>query len=179
VSATVNKTRSIDFAQLSLRDALDLATLVEEEAKERYGEFADQMDAHRNPEAARFFRFMLRVESIHEDKLAARRKGLFGDAPRTVRREMIFDVEAPEYDEARATMTVRQALAASLRAEQKAHAFFDAALAQVSDAEVRALFTELRDEELEHQRLVEREIAKLPPDEGAPGELWSDDPVAQ
>ena len=172
-------TRSIDFAALTLCDALDLATIVEEEAKERYGEFADQMDAHHNPEAASFFRFMLKVETIHEGKLAARRAKLFGNAPRAVNRDMIFDVEAPEYDEARASMTVRQALGASLRSEKKAHEFFVAALDKVTDSEVRALFTELRDEELEHQRLVEREIAKLPPDEGAPGEHWSDDPVAQ
>ena len=107
MSATVNKTRSIDFAQLSLRDALDLATLVEEEAKECYGEFADQMDAHRNPDAAAFFRFMLKVETAHEGRLAARRAALFGDAPRAVTRAMICDVEAPEYNEARAEMSVR------------------------------------------------------------------------
>ena len=33
---------------------------------------------------------------------------------------MIFDVEAPDYDEARAFMTPRQALEAALRAEKKA-----------------------------------------------------------
>ena len=37
----------IAFADLSLRDTLDLAIFVEEEAKERYDEFAEQMDAHR------------------------------------------------------------------------------------------------------------------------------------
>ncbi len=113
-------TRSIDFSALTLRDALDLATIVEEEAKERYGEFADQMDAHHNPEAASFFRFMLKVETIHEGKLAARRAKLFGDQPRSVNRDMIFDIEAPEYDEARASMTVRQALGASLRSLKSA-----------------------------------------------------------
>ncbi|MFO0648993.1 MAG: ferritin family protein [Polyangiales bacterium] len=174
----MDKTRLIDFATLTLRDALDLATLVEEEAKERYGEFADQMDAHHNPEAATFFRFMLKVETIHEGKLATRRMSLFGDAPRNVRREMIFDIEAPEYDEVNASMTVRHALQASLRAEQKAHAFFEAALARVTDPEARVLFVELRDEEFEHQRLVEKELAKLPPDAPISGDAFADDPVA-
>ena len=36
--------RQLDLSRLSLQDALDLATLVEEEAQERYLELADQMD---------------------------------------------------------------------------------------------------------------------------------------
>ena len=37
-------TAKIDFAMLSLRDALDLGILIEEEARERYEELAAQMD---------------------------------------------------------------------------------------------------------------------------------------
>lgn len=162
------KTKAIDFSKLTLKDALDLAELIEEEAKERYGEFADQMDIHRNPEAARFFRFMLGVEQKHEDKLGEQRKKLFGDAPREVRREMLFDIEAPEYDETRAKMTVREALDVSLRAEEKAYAFFDGVLAETTDPAVRELFSKLRDEEGEHQLLVKKQIAKLPPEEKSP-----------
>lgn len=172
------KTKGIDFGKLTLRDALDLAVLVEEEAKDRYGEFADQMQIHHNPEAERFFRFMLAVEAKHETKLAERRSILFGKQPRAVQREMIFDIEAQEYDEARATMSVRQALEAALRAEEKAFAFFDAALKVVHDVEVRALFEELRDEEREHQELVKKEIAKLPPDAALRAEDVDDEPVA-
>ena len=41
---------SIDFdGNLSLRDTLDLAIYVEEEAKERYEDFAQQMEAHHTP----------------------------------------------------------------------------------------------------------------------------------
>lgn len=174
----MEKTRSVDFARLTLRDALDLATVVEEESKERYGEFADQMDLHHNPEAARFFRYMLDVETKHEDRLAARRKKLFGEAPRVVRREMIFDIEAPEYDEVRATMSLREALEASLRAEKKACAFFEAALGNVKDADVRVLFTQLRDEEREHEALVEKELAKVPPEGVVKAEDVDDGPVA-
>lgn len=173
------KTRSIDFGKLTLKDALDLAELVEEEAKDRYGELADQMEIHHNPEAAQFFRFMLGVEQKHEDKLAERRQKLFGKAPKTVRREMIFDIEAPEYDEARAEMSVRQALEVALRAEEKAFAFFDAALAEVKDAGVRELFSELRLEEMEHQELVKKQLAKLPPGPKSPlDDEGGDEPVA-
>ena len=39
-------TRGIDFQTLSLMDALDLAILIEDEAQERYEDFAAQMDQH-------------------------------------------------------------------------------------------------------------------------------------
>lgn len=172
------KTVSIDFQTLSLKDALDLAELVEEEAKDRYGELADQMELHHNPEAARFFRFMLGVEQKHEDKLGARRKELFGDAPREVRREMLFDIEAPDYDEVRAGMSVRQALEVSLRAEEKAWAFFDGALPAVKDATVRELFEKLRAEEAEHQELVKQQLAKLPAEAKSAMDDEEDEPVA-
>lgn len=174
----MDKTRSIDFTKLTLCDALDLATLVEEEAKERYGEFAHQMELHHNPTAAGFFKFMLKIEGLHENRLAERRKALFADAPRKVGREMIFDIEAPEYHEVRANMTHRQALDTALEAERKAFAFFDEAVKHVKDPEVLELFNELREEELEHAGLVEKEIAKLPP--GSPTEPEDDDeePVA-
>lgn len=169
-------TQGIDFSRLSLMDALDLAVLIEEEAHERYLELADQMEAHRTPEAAAFFRFMATNEEKHGFELRQRREARFGDAPRTVSRTAIFDVEAPEYDEARAFMTPRAALEVALRCERKAHAFFVAALPGLQDAEVRTLFEELREEEVHHQQLVEKEMAKLP-EGGVDGEAFVDEPV--
>jgi rubrerythrin len=177
-AAVENKTRKIDFEKLTLMDALDLAVLVEEEAKDRYGEFAHQMETHHNPDAARFFNRMLQIESSHESKLADRRRELFGSAPVTVSREMIFDIEAPEYDEARAAMSVRQALQSAMRSEQKAYAFFDEALKVVKDTGVRVLFEKLRAEEEEHQGYVKKELDRLPADPAIDGEAFEDDPVA-
>lgn len=171
--------QQIDFSRLSLRDALDLATLIEEEAHERYLELADQMDQHRTPDAARFFRFMAANEAKHGAELAHRRQALFGDAPRNVGRALIFDVEAPDYDEARAFMTARAALEVALRCEEKAHAFFVEALPFIGDPQVQALFAELRDEEVHHQELVRREIERLPPDAETDGEAFVDEPAAQ
>ena len=172
-------TRDIDLARVSLKDALDLAALIEEEAHERYLELADQMDKHRTPEAARFFRFMADNEAKHGAELAARRRDLFGDEPRDVRRTMIFDVEAPDYDEARAFMTARQALDIAFRCERKAHTFFVEALPHIQDEQVKALFAELRDEEVHHQDLVQREIVRLPAEVDGDGEAFVDDPTAQ
>ncbi len=150
--------RGIDFATLSLMDALDLAILIEDEAQERYEDFAAQMDQHRTPDAAKFFRYMVENEAKHGLELAARRAELFSDAPRAVTRAMIFDIEAPDFDAARAFMSPRKAMEAALASEVKAHAFFVAALPALKNAEVRALFEELREEELEHQQLVQAEL---------------------
>jgi rubrerythrin len=118
-------------------------------------------------------------EAKHGRELSARRVQRFGDAPRVVSRAMIFDVEAPDFDAARAFMGARAAMEAALDAEIKAHAFFVAALPAVQDAEVRALFEELRDEEVEHQELVRLELARLPKASGLSDEDFVDGPTAQ
>jgi len=171
--------RGIDFKSLSLIDALDLAILVEDEAQERYEEFAGQMEQHRTPEAARFFRFMAENEAKHGRELSARRNQLFGRAARAVTRAMLFDIEAPEYDAARAFMSPRQAMGAAMASEVKAHQFFVEALPAIRDPEVRALFEELREEEVEHQALVQLELDKLPPDSGLSDEDFVDPPAPQ
>lgn len=167
----------VDLAGLDLRDALDLAILVEEEARERYLELADQMEKHRSPEAAGFFSVMARNEKRHEDELRARRQQLFADAPRRMTRAMLWDVEAPDYDEVRAFITARHAMEIALRCETKAHDFFVAAIPHVRNAEVAQLFEDLRNEEVVHQALVREAMAALPPEPSRnPGD-YEDEPV--
>jgi rubrerythrin len=155
-------TRGIDFAALSLKDALDLALLVEEESRDRYEVLADQLEANHAPDAAGFFRRMVRVEELHRSELERRRNELFPRAARTVSRAMLFDVEAPGSDVARADLTVRGALEAALASEVTAHEFFVAALPQLVNADVKALFLELSAEELEHQQWVKLELDRAP-----------------
>jgi rubrerythrin len=171
--------RGIDFTTLSLMDALDLAILVEVEAQERYEEFAQQMEQHRTPEAASFFRHMAGNEAKHGQELTARRVKRFGDAPRAVTPAMLFDVEAPDYDAARAFMSPRRAMEAALASELKARRFFQAALPALKDPEVHTLFQELRDEEIEHQKLVQAQLDRLPPDSGISDEDFVDAPAPQ
>jgi erythrin-vacuolar iron transport family protein len=154
--------KEIDFATLTLQDALDFAVLVEEEACERYEDLAAQMETHDTPAAAEFFRFMVKNEAKHGQELAERRSQLFGTAPSKIDRSMLWDVEAPDFNDVRAFMAAREALEVALHAEKKAYQFFADAVIHVTDPEVRALFEELREEELMHQDLVRREIAKLP-----------------
>jgi rubrerythrin len=154
----------IDFRTLSLQDALDLAIAIEEEAKERYDEFVRQVGGGRYPgDASDMFRLMAGYEAKHGAELAERRRALFGSAPRSVTKEALDDVEAPDRGKPRVFMSARQAMEVALASEEKAHDFFDGALRYVTDANVKALFEELRGEEKEHIRLVRQRLEKLPP----------------
>ena len=169
----------IDLASLSIKDALDLAVLMEEEAEERYRELADNLELHNTSEAAGFFRFMVTSEAEHGKELAAKRSELFGDEPAEVDRSMLWDVEAPGYEATRAFMTVQEALDVAMAAERKAYEFFDGALPAVEDPGVRELFTELRQEEVEHMRMVREQMKKAPRADGFDPDDFADAPVAQ
>jgi rubrerythrin len=149
----------IDFATLNLMDTLDLATLIEVEAYKRYQLFVDQLGSS---DAGEFFLSMVTNEQKHADELAERRSRLFGTTPPRIKRDDIFDVEAPDVGSIYWNMSQFKACQVSLYAEKKAFEFYDRALRQVKDPEVKALFQELRDEEAEHVTMVEAVIAKLP-----------------
>jgi erythrin-vacuolar iron transport family protein len=169
----------IDFSTLSLQDALDLAILVEEEAKERYEEFAANLKVHHTPGAAQFFTTMAGNEAKHGADLLQRRQVLFQNAPVNVSRDMLWDIEAPGYDLPRMFMSVHDAMEVALESEIKAYHFFDAALGYVKDPDVRTLFEELRAEEVEHQDLVKAAMSKIPPDDAAAAGFEADEPVGQ
>lgn len=171
--------KTIDFSALNLQDALDLAILVEKEAAERYGDLAAQMEAHDTPAAAEFFRFMIKNELKHGEELAARRATLFGSAPSRVDESMLWEVEAPSYDKVSAFMTARQALYVALEAEEKAYGFFVDALAHVTDPGARRMMEELRDEEVVHKNLVQKQLDLLPTDPAVSVDELADEPVAQ
>lgn len=169
----------IDFATLTLRDTLDLAIAIEEEAKERYDEFAEQLDAHHSPEVAKFFRFMAANEVKHAEVLAAQRSELFGNEPSTADTSMIFDIEAPDYDAARAFMSVQDALDVAFRSEVKAYDFYHQALPSVGADAVKELFVRLRDEETKHQEMIKEIKAKMPEDFNFDPDDFVDEPAAQ
>jgi rubrerythrin len=163
----------LDFSTLDLMDALDLAVLIEVEAYKRYKMFAAQLGHRFTGDAASVFASMAENEAKHGKELQARRKAMFGDAPMRVSLDDLFDVEAPDVGSPRSNMSPLQAYEVALSSEQKAYDFYDQALAHVSHPEIQALFTELRDEETEHVRLVQEAIAKLPP--GSDIEIEQDD----
>jgi rubrerythrin len=156
-------TQAIDFKKLTLQDALDLAILIEEEAKERYDQFTRIVGGRYAGDAADMFRDMAKNEAKHHADLLAKRKALFGDAPRKVSSGMIEDVEAPDRGAPRVFMSARQAMEVALASEEKAFDFFVQALKVVADPQVKALFEELRNEEAQHQKYVKARLEKLPP----------------
>jgi rubrerythrin len=168
----------LDFANLDLMDALDLAVLIEAEAYDRYRMFAAQLGHRQSGDAASVFAAMAENEAKHGKQLDERRRALFGDAPRRISQDDVFDVEAPDQGAPRSRMSTLQAFEVALAAEQKAHSFYDQALAHVTNAEIRALFVELRDEETDHVRMVREAIASLPPGSDREWDADADDPLA-
>ena len=167
-----------DFTKLDLRDALDLAVLIEEEAKERYEEFTKVVGGRYAGDASEVFRRMAINEAKHGAQLAQLRGSLFADQPRRVTRDLIDNVEAPEAIKARYTMSARTALEIAIESEIKAYDFFAQACRQASDPKVRRLFADLRDEEREHRVMLERRLPDFPPevsfDEDPSEEVGSD-----
>ena len=155
----------LDLSKLSLMDALDLAILMEEEARQRYEMFASQVGGSMSSghDARSFFASMAENEAKHGTELLERRMALFGKRPMKVKLDDLYDVEAPDVGAPRRGMSTVQAFEVGLAAEKKAYDFFDAALKGISDHEVRTLFTELRDEESEHVEMLRAAMAKLPP----------------
>ncbi|MCP3978538.1 MAG: ferritin family protein [bacterium] len=156
----------LDLSKLSLMDALDLAKLIEQEACQRYQMFASQLGTCGGYDAGAFFAKMAEHEAEHGRELEARRKTLFGDAPAKVTIDDLFDVEAPDMGSPRRGMSTVQAFEVGLAAEKRAYDFYDMALPGITDPDVRELFTELRDEEVEHVKLLREALEKLPPSAG-------------
>jgi rubrerythrin len=151
--------RRLDFSRLTLRGALDLAITIEEEALLRYREFAARVT---DPEAAAFFREMEVNEDKHRRQLVARRHVLFRHEPPRLETSLLDDdVEAPEPSEVPATISAREAMDVALRAEIRAHDFYEQALPHLADPDVRAFFDDLREEEVGHQVLLRQKIDRL------------------
>jgi rubrerythrin len=152
----------IDFSGFDLRDALDLAVLVEEEAQRRYEEFSRLVGGRYPGDAAEVFRTMAGNEAKHGAQLADRRRKLFGDAPRRVSPDLLDDAEAPDRGKPRVFMSARQAVEVAIESEEKAYQFFEASARAVDDPDVRKLFQELQREEELHRAFLVEKLAKLP-----------------
>ena len=153
----------LDFDKLDLQDALDLAILIEEEAKERYQQFQKLVGGRYKGDAADVFKTMAENEGKHHAELVTRRNQLFKGAASRVDRSWFDDVEAPDRGTPRTFMGPRQALQVALESEEKAHDFFAAALPSLKDPRVRALFEELKAEELQHKKHILKVLGTLPP----------------
>ena len=114
---------SLDLSKLSLMDALDLAILIEEEARQRYEMFATQFGRTGGHGAGPFFASMAENEAKHGTEILERRMALFGKAPMKLKLHDLYDVEAPDMGAPRRGMSTVQAFELGLAAEKKAYDF--------------------------------------------------------
>ena len=170
---------TIDFTRIDLRDALDLAIIIEEEAKERYAAFTRIVGGRYAGDATEVFRRMAINEEKHGTQLAELRRSLFADAPRRVTRDQVDEVEAPDWGRVRVTMSARRAMEIAIESETKAWEFFSEASRAATDPKVRRLFMDLREEEREHREMLQRRLPDFPAEVGIdedPAEEAGSDP---
>ncbi len=152
----------MDFSKLQPQDVLDLAIFAEEEAYEQYEYLANAMESQGNGEIGGFFHRMAGREQLHRQQIAERREALYPVAPANLANRALWGVEAPYDAVASAGMTRADAFRLAMAAEKKAEAYYAAAMEQAIPDEVTQLFEGLRQSEVEHQRMLELEMAKRP-----------------
>ncbi|MGP0593058.1 ferritin-like domain-containing protein [Nitrospira sp. T9] len=154
--------KSQDLSGLTDLDLLDLAIQAEAEASDRYGEFADQMQLHHNPEAAEFFRRMQAQELEHLAQLQLQRTPTL--PPREPFQPLRFfdSIEALAYETAHYKMTPTHVLEAALRAELRASVFYNHLKTTLTDPKARELAHSLWREEQAHMREIKLALHHLP-----------------
>jgi rubrerythrin len=153
---------TLDLKKLTLKDALDLAILIEEAAANRYLWLSKHVGGRYEGDAADVFKDMVKNEAKHMKQLKDKRKKLFKGQKRVVNRDTIPEVEALDFSTPRFNMSARQAYEAALAGEENAFDYFTAAAKVVKDPKVKKLFLELREEEKEHKAFIKKKLAKLP-----------------
>ena len=146
-----------DYSKLDAMDILDLACFFEQEAAETYRQLASWAE-NNSPDAAKFFERMARLESQHDSQIEERRIALFGDRPARYTDAGAWEVEMPDFEKVNTEFTLEQAYQLALGAEKRAEAYFRQAIDYISDPESLRILESLADEELEHQRLLLREM---------------------
>ena len=150
----------MDFSKLEPQDVLDLAIFAEEEAHEQYEFLAGAMERHGAREIADFFHKMAAREVLHREQIAEHRSSLYPGAVANLANRALWGVEAPYKVVPADTMTAGDAFSIAMAAEKKAEAYYAAAMEQAIPVEVTQLFEALRQSEVEHQRMLEREMVK-------------------
>jgi rubrerythrin len=150
----------IDFTKLKAHDALDIAVYAEQEAQEQYEHFASLMDVEGKADAAAFFRRMAKLEDRHRAQIAERRAELFPGVAVTIRNVTSWGVEVADQRKLDAKLTLRDALLVALEAETQARDYYSEAMEHLTEPQVNELFAELRDSEIEHQRLLTTMLEK-------------------
>lgn len=158
----------------SVAELLAHARVMETEAYECYVDLAEQMEAHNNVEVAGLFKRLAKEEKKHIERVDGRTGD--EDLPRMAPWDFkTFETESHGLTGAREVhylMTPYHALKLAIRAEKRSLAFFGQVIDTTGDDEVRALASQLREEEQTHVTLLEEWLAREPkPEDG-----WDEDP---
>lgn len=161
-------------APQTIEDLMSQALAMEREAVARYGELADVMDTHNNPEVAALFRQMAQYEQRHVNHILAE-MGWADNVPAPRHGGMWTTPESAEvvaFEDMHYLMHPWHALQLALSAEQRAQAFFAALARDAQNDATRRAAEEMRDEEAEHVALVQAWMARTP----RPDDDWAADP---
>jgi rubrerythrin len=161
-------------APRTLAEFMTLALAMENEAAQRYAEFADAMAMHNNREVAALFRKMAQIEAKHAAQIMAE-MGWTSAPAMPAGRATWEGFEGPETtpgDEVHYLMQPWHALQLALRNEERAQRFFGKLARVATVATVKKAARELEAEEREHVELVKAWLAKVPP----PDSDWANDP---
>ena len=166
-------TRAAPAAPRTLAEFMRQALVMENEAAQRYTEFADAMEMHNNREVADLFRKMADIEGRHAQQIMAQMGWTETPAPAG---PIAWDgFEAPEtapIDEVHYLMQPYHALELALANEERAERFFARLARAATTASVRKAARELEAEEREHVELVREWMKRVP----RPDEDWAHDP---
>lgn len=154
------------------------ALLIKREAVERYQEFAANMAERGSDALAALFQQSAEFEAEHALRLRKKTAGMNLPKVRTVEHAWL-DRESP-VPEARAfvhrMLTPRMALEIALRAQEHAKAFFEKALAEESDVQVREVAGDMARDEKTHIAWIKEALARVPTPY-RPGEDFPGDPT--
>ena len=157
-----------------LNELLAIAYRIESDAVDRYNLLAEQMATHNNIELMKIFRDLAKAEAIHGEEIR-RLAGNF-DVIAHARAVARFPGESPEEADLGAAhykMTPWHALQLSLAGEKRALAYFTSIVETAKDPRVKAMASELVEEEAEHVNLVHRLLRRYSKPEGS---SWAEDP---
>ena len=158
----------------SIDELMAYAYALEQEASERYGEFADAMETHNNREVAELFRKLARIENRHAEQVLEE-MGWTTPPPAPHGGYKWEGFEAPESGEVTELHYLMQsyhALQIALHNEKRARAFFEGLIKQARNAKVRKAAEEMAREEAEHVQLIEDWLKRTP----KPDSDWAVDP---
>ncbi len=157
--------RTVTFSTVpevrTVEDLFAIATAMEREAADRYGDLAGRMERLGNGALAALFRRLEKEESDHEDGLGAwaRRRGIVPSPSFTFRWDMPETLTEQQFAEAGGDFlaTPWRVLVIAAGNEERAFAFYANIAAKTSDPDVRTYAEAMAREELGHVALLRLE----------------------